>query len=79
MQIIHNPMGQEHPYEQLPEERFPRQPLANEPFTVGIVIRPSGAAKNVRVHQRIGDQAQPIVAAIHQANFSESLFKKLKV
>ncbi|MAU12548.1 MAG: glycoside hydrolase family 31 [Anaerolineaceae bacterium] len=69
MQIIHNPMGQEHPYEQLPEERFPRQPLANEPFTVGIVIRPSGAAKNVRVHQRIGDQAQPIVAAIHQADW----------
>jgi hypothetical protein len=42
MQIIHNPLGQEHPYEQLPEERFPRQPFAEQPFTVGIVTRPVG-------------------------------------
>ncbi|MCA9896223.1 MAG: hypothetical protein KC615_24735, partial [Anaerolineae bacterium] len=69
MQIIHRPMGQEHPYEQLPEERFPRQPLAQAPFTVGIVIRPSGAAKHVRVHQRIGDQAQPVVEALHLADW----------
>ncbi|QPC83687.1 glycoside hydrolase family 31 [Phototrophicus methaneseepsis] len=69
MQIIHNPMGQEHPYEQLPEERFPRQPLANEPFTVGIVIRPSGAARNVRVHQRISDQTLPTIEAVHQADW----------
>ena len=44
IEIIHSPFGQEHPYEQLPEERFPRSPLAGEPFVVGIVTRPPGQA-----------------------------------
>ena len=47
--MLHYPFGQEHPYEQLPEERFPRQPLAGEPFTVGIVTRPPGAVSVSRV------------------------------
>src|SRR5215211_3788716 len=49
IQIIHTPFGQEHPYEQLPEERFPRQPLADQPFTIGIVTRPPGAVQQVTV------------------------------
>ncbi len=49
VQVIHTPFGQEHPYEQLPEERTPRQPLAGEMFTIGIVARPPGAVQRVRV------------------------------
>ena len=46
--FIHTPTGQEHPYEQLPEERFPRYPLAGEAFTVGIVTRPPGVVQSVQ-------------------------------
>jgi hypothetical protein len=53
IEIIHTPHGQEHPYEQLPEERFPRRPLAGEPFTVGIVTRPPHAVKQVVVRASI--------------------------
>ena len=49
VQVIHTPFGQEHPYEQLPEERTPRQPLAGEAFAIGIVTRPPGAVQQVRV------------------------------
>ena len=51
--VIHTPTGQEHPYEQLPEERYPRYPLAGEAFTVGIVTRPPGQVQSVRVHTSI--------------------------
>ena len=61
--VLHTPYGQEHPYEQLPEERFPRRPLAGEAFTVGIVTRPVGAAKQVRVHSEVNGVSQPIVEA----------------
>lgn len=53
--IIHIPFGQEHPYEQLPEERFPRVPLADEPFVVGVVTRPPGAARQISVRTWIDD------------------------
>lgn len=69
MQIIHTPYGQGHPYEQLPEERTPRQPLAGESFTVGIVTRPPGQVKQVIVHQRLGEQVLPSVEAICQADW----------
>ena len=61
--VIHTPFGQEHPYEQLPEERVPRQPLAGEPFTVGIVTRPAGAATAVRVITQVNDGAEVVVDA----------------
>src|SRR5688572_13921232 len=61
--ILHAPFGQEHPYEQLPEERFPRQPLACEPFVAGIVTRPVGAVSAVRVHQWLDGVPQPAVDA----------------
>ena len=63
IQIIHTPFGQEHPYEQLPEERFPRQPLAGEPFTVGIVTRPPGAVKQVMVHTCLDGEPQASISA----------------
>lgn len=64
MPILHNPSGQEHPYEQLPEERFPRQPLAGEPFTIGIVTRPPGEIERVTVHQQIDGIDQPPAEAV---------------
>lgn len=63
MQIIHTPFGQEHPYEQLPEERFPRQPLADQPFIVGIATRPPGAATRISVQRRLGGRLLPPVEA----------------
>ena len=69
IEIIHTPYGQEHPYEQLPEERFPRLPLANQPFTVGIVTRPPGAAESVQVHTRVDAVAGPTVTAINESDW----------
>ncbi|MDX1993598.1 MAG: glycoside hydrolase family 31 protein [bacterium] len=61
--LLHTPYGLEHPYEQLPEERFPRQPLAGQPFTAGVVTRPVGAAVEVNVHSELNGVPQPIFAA----------------
>ena len=58
IEVIHTPFGQEHPYEQLPEERFPRIPLANQPFTVGIVTRPPNQTQDVKVHYIIEDTGE---------------------
>ncbi|MCC6617311.1 MAG: glycoside hydrolase family 31 [Anaerolineae bacterium] len=69
MQVIHAPFGQEHPYEQLPEERFPRQPLAGAPFTVGIVTRPPGAVESIRVHAQVGGRPLQTIAAEHIADW----------
>ncbi len=63
--VIHSPTGQNHPYEQLPEERFPRQPLAGALFTVGIVTRPPGAAKKVRILSQIENAQLESVEASH--------------
>lgn len=63
MSVIHNPLGQEHPYEQLPEERFPRLPLAGQSFTVGIVTRPVGEIKQVTIQSILDGQAQPSIVA----------------
>ncbi len=62
-EVIHLPLGQEHPYEQGPEERFPRHPLSGETFTVGIVSRPPGAIPQVMVHSRVDGQAAAITPA----------------
>ena len=47
--VVHTPFGQEHPYEQLPEERFPRMPLAQESFIVGVATRPPGSVSSVSI------------------------------
>lgn len=62
-EVIHLPLGQEHPYEQGPEERFPRHPLSGEPFTIGIVSRPPNAVQQVTVHSRINGQTATITSA----------------
>lgn len=69
IQIIHTPEGQEHPYEQGAEERFPRQPLAGENFTIGIVTRPSGTVKTVRVITRLDDQPAVSVEAVQDVGW----------
>jgi hypothetical protein len=58
MQIIHKPYGKGHPSEQLPEERFPRQPLAGQAFKVGIVTRSPGETRAVTVFQQL--EGQPV-------------------
>jgi len=63
-QIIHAPLGLEHPYEPGPEERFPRQPLAGESFVVGIVTRPPDALASVRVHTRLDQRIFQIAVVI---------------
>lgn len=70
-EIIHRPYGLEHPYEQLPEERIPRKPLAGQPFTVGITTRPPGAAQTVTVHTRVDGTPGPSVAAVLQSDWQQ--------
>ena len=48
IELIHTPVGIEHPYEQLPEERFPRHPLAGQTFEIGLVTRPPQAVATCR-------------------------------
>ncbi len=72
-EIIHTPFGQEHPYEQLPEERFPREPLAGEPFAVGIVTRPPGAAQHVTVHAHVDGAAEVTIPAERLADWHPEL------
>ncbi len=72
-EVIHTPFGQEHPYEQLPEERFPRQPLAGQPFTIGIVTRPPGVVQRVTVHQQVDGVSQSPCTANRLANWQPQL------
>ncbi|MFN8528654.1 MAG: glycoside hydrolase family 31 protein [Anaerolineae bacterium] len=69
--VIHTPFGQEHPYEQLPEERVPREPLAGQAFTVGIVTRPPGQVKQVRVRCTIDGVEQPPIDAAMLPNWQQ--------
>lgn len=71
IEIVHRPYGQEHPYEQLPEERFPRQPLAGQPFIIGIVTRPPGAVQEVMVHTRVDGQPGPSIVAVFQPDWQQ--------
>lgn len=73
MEIVHRPYGQEHPYEQGPEERFPREPLAGDPFTVGISIRPPGAAEQVTVHTAVDGVPGPSVEALQVRDWEPRL------
>jgi len=45
--LVHKPYGLEHPYEQEPTERFPRDPMAGEGTTLGVATWPAGAAEAV--------------------------------
>lgn len=71
--ILHAPLGVEHPYTQLPEERFPREPLAGEPFTIGIITSPQGTTETVTVHTRLDGAAGPsiVAAPVHDWQYQE--------
>lgn len=75
--VVHTPYGQEHPYEQLPEERTPRRPLAGDAFTVGIATRPAQTAQRVVVHAELEGAALPSVEAVRisgwQPEFEEGV------
>ena len=45
--LCHEPYGLEHPYDQLPTERFPRDPVAGQPVVLGVATWPPGAAEVV--------------------------------
>ena len=45
--LLHTPYGLEHPYEQGPAERFPRDPEAGQPVTLGVATWPTDAAEVV--------------------------------
>jgi alpha-glucosidase (family GH31 glycosyl hydrolase) len=47
LEIIHQPYGLEHPYEQLPSERAPRDPVAGELVTLGAITCPQSAFQSV--------------------------------
>ena len=49
LRVLHEPCGQEHPYEQLAIERFPRAPLPGQEVSIGLATSPSGAAESVWV------------------------------
>jgi alpha-glucosidase (family GH31 glycosyl hydrolase) len=69
--VIHNPFGQQHPYEQLPEERFPRQPIAGQSFIIGITTRPPQVVRSVTVHSTLNGEAQPPIQAQHIPDWQE--------
>ncbi len=73
IEIIHSPFGQEHPYEQLPEERFPRAPLAGEPFDAGIVTRPPGQVQAVTIHTWIDGAPQESAPAARLTDWRPEL------
>ncbi|MFN8379745.1 MAG: glycoside hydrolase family 31 protein [Anaerolineae bacterium] len=65
--VVHTPTGQDHPYEQLPEERFPRHPMAGESFVVGAVTRPPGGAVSVTARASVNGGEPAAFAAVHQS------------
>lgn len=66
VELVHRPFGLEHPYEQLPEERFPREPLAGQSFVIGVASRPPGEVKRVVIRQQIGDRTlTPVEATLN--------------
>ena len=53
LSLTHRPYGRNHPYEQDATERFPRDPIAGQPVTLGIATRPAGAAEAVWVEWHV--------------------------
>lgn len=60
IQIIHQPYGFEHPYEQTPWERFPRDPLEGEPVVLGLATEPAGLVEEVWVIWSAGDGVEHV-------------------
>ena len=55
--LLHEPYGQEHPYEQGLTERRPRDPIAGQPVALGVATSPAGAVESVwAAWQREGEK-----------------------
>lgn len=61
LRIIHRPRGVDHPYEQEPVERFPRDPLDGEPVTLGVAIEPAGMVDQAWITWSAGDVVDQMV------------------
>jgi alpha-glucosidase (family GH31 glycosyl hydrolase) len=55
--LIHTPYGREHPYEQEPTERFPRDPQAGQRVTLGVTSSPPRTLKTVWCEWRLDGEA----------------------
>lgn len=70
--LCHRPFGRHHPYEQEPEERFPREPIAGEPVKLGVKINPGSAIESVWAVWRIaGSTVDHRVAGVLAQKASE--------
>lgn len=49
IELIHRPLGDQHPYESGADERSPRHPSPHDPVELGVLTRPIGAAQKVTV------------------------------
>lgn len=56
--ILHNPYGLEHPYEQGPTERFPRDPQEDQSVGLGLATWPAGAAAEVWATWHVGNESE---------------------
>jgi alpha-glucosidase (family GH31 glycosyl hydrolase) len=61
LSIVHAPTGSDHPYQVVPEERTPRDPVGGDMVSVGFLTTPGGAAKGVRFYwERNGRPQTPV-------------------
>jgi alpha-glucosidase (family GH31 glycosyl hydrolase) len=61
LSIIHTPHGTDHPYQVLPAERTPRDPVGGDMVSVGFLTTPGGVAQGVRFYwERNGRPQTPV-------------------
>jgi alpha-glucosidase (family GH31 glycosyl hydrolase) len=63
LQITHSPLGLEHPYQQEPFERFPRQPISGLPTRLGAAIQSDTVPDRVQVEWYWKDQSIQTISA----------------
>jgi len=58
LSIVHIPLGVEHPYDQNPFERSPRDPLSGDEVALGVATSPVGCAEWVSVTWKVKDTGE---------------------
>lgn len=58
--VSHRPFGIEHPYQQEPDERFPRYPMEGCAVAIGVRTFPTGAVKKVWASIETGEGEQKV-------------------
>jgi hypothetical protein len=66
--ILHDPFGLHHPYEQEPFERTPRTPQQDQEISIGVVSWPVGAAERVWLEWSIDGEAGAPSQVVHAEN-----------